>query len=263
MLFIKKGLVYEGHAQLPTIEDRNDQIRIYYSFRINKQSFINYIEISKKNLKVTYKNKKPILKPGERGSFDDAGVMPSCISEGVMYYTGWNLKLSVPYGQSIGCAIFNESKNHFERLSSGPILDRCTKIPYLANSAFVKNNNMFFCNGTGWEGNFPKYNIWLAKKINSNWVVDSHVLGGEKEAYSRPYVYDKNTFILSKKNKKNNYEIFMYKNTKFKKIISKSKNKYDWDFEMTCYPYLFDNFIFYNGNGYGSSGIGLCELVSE
>ena len=260
MLFHKLGLIFQNQAQLPTVEDRNDQIRIYYSNRVNKQSFINYIEVSKKNLRVSYVNKKPVLSPGYRGCFDDVGVMPSCVDQRIMYYTGWNLRGTVPYGQSIGSAIFNENKNKFERVSIGPIIDRCNKIPYLANSAFVKNKDMFFCNGTGWVDDFPTYNIWLAKKINENWVVSKHILGNKKEAFSRPCLIKDNCFILSKKNKNSSYEIFIYKNKKFKKIIAKSQIVYDWDSEMTCYPYFFDKYIFYNGNGYGQSGIGVAEI---
>jgi hypothetical protein len=262
MLFHKLGLIFEGQSQLPTPEDRNDQIRLYYSFRIKKQSFINYIEISKKNLKITYRNKKPVFCPGSEGCFDDAGVMPSCVSKEKMYYTGWNLRSTVPYGQAIGCAVFDEKKNKFERLTLGPVLDRCEQIPYLANSAFVVNDEMFFCNGTGWVGNFPTYNIWIAKKIKSKWIVEKHMFGNKKEAYSRP-CFSKKFFILSKKNKTNPYEIFIYKNNKFKKIIPKSKNNNDWDSEMTCYPYMIDNYVFYNGNGFGQSGIGVAKIIHE
>ena len=38
------------------------------------------------------------------------------------------------------------NKNKFERVSLGPILDRSDKVPYLANSPFIHENKMFFCN---------------------------------------------------------------------------------------------------------------------
>ena len=38
-----------------------------------------------------------------------------------------------------------------------------------------------------------------------------------------------------------------------------------WDSEMVEYPYVFDHgdrrFMLYNGNGYGSTGFGMAELV--
>ena len=47
MLFERVGLIFNEPAQLPTIEDRNEFIRVYYSFRIKGQSHINYFEIKK------------------------------------------------------------------------------------------------------------------------------------------------------------------------------------------------------------------------
>ena len=38
----------------------------------------------------------------------------------------------------------------------------------------------------------------------------------------------------------------------------------DWESEMTCYPWVVDyqdrTYMFYNGNGYGETGIGWAEL---
>jgi len=260
MLFRKLGLIFDKQAQLPTLEDRNENIRIYYSYRIKKQSHINYFEIFKKNLKVNYINKKPVLSPGSLGCFDDVGVMPSCITGGKLYYTGWNLRGTVPYGQSIGCAYFDENKNKFERISKGPILDRSENVPYLANSPFVYKNKMWFCNGTGWDDKFAKYNIWEAQKIKNNWVIKKYLFGKKNEACSR-VCFSNIGFLFSRKNKKTKYEIFIREKEteKIKKIISKSQSE-DWDSEMTCYPYFFNNMIFYNGNGYGYSGIGVATL---
>ena len=258
MSISKLGLIFDNQAQLPTPEDRNDNIRIYYSYRINNQSYINYFEILKKNLKVVYKNKKPVFSPGSFGCFDDVGVMPSCLVSGNLYYTGWNLRGTVPYSHAIGQAIFNENKNKFERVSLGPILDRSDKVPYLANSPFIHENKMFFCNGTGWSGNFPKYNIWYAEKQNERWVVIDHLFGHKDEACSRVCFVDNLGFIFSKKNKNKSYEIFLYNNCKFEKIIKRSKYS-DWDSEMTCYPHVFGNLIFYNGNGFGKSGVGVAK----
>jgi len=258
MLFHKLGLVFSDQAQLPTLEDRNEIIRVYYSYRINKQSHINYFEILKKNLKLKYKNKRPVFSPGHTGCFDDVGVMPSCLVGGRLYYTGWNLRGTVPYGHSIGFAIFNEKKNKFERIQKGPVLDRGRKVPYLANSPFVIGNKMWFCNGTGWDGNFAKYTIWEAENNNEDWIVKKQLFGKLNEACSRA-CYSEIGFLFAKKTKKTQYEIFLYKKNKIKKIIRKS-SKDDWDSEMTCYPYFFKDMIFYNGNGYGKSGVGVVRL---
>jgi hypothetical protein len=258
MKILKLKLIYDKFSQLPTIQDRNENLRIYYSIRINKKSYINYIEVLKKNLKVSYINKKPVFFPGKDGLFDDAGVMPSCIEKNKLFYTGWNTRKTVPYSHAIGVAEFNESKNIFERINDWPVLDRSEGVAYLANSPFVKDNKMWFCNGSGWEGNFPKYNISLAKKYKNQWKFSKKIIGKKNEACSRPFVCSFGIFF-AKKNKIKNYEIFLLSKNKIKKIIKKS-NGSCWDSDMTCYPCLYNNLIFYNGNNYGQTGIGVAII---
>lgn len=252
--------IYFKQAQLPTITKHDNYYRIFYSSRINGKSVINYFELEPKTLKIIYQNKKPVLNIGKTGCFDDSGVMPSFIKDDVLYYTGWNTnKGCVPYGHGIGMAVFNHKKNKFERLSNGPILDRCEEIPYLANSPFVIKNKMYFCNGTGWLNKMPLYNISLAT-YSKKWSVIKHIVGKKNEALSRPFLH-KNKIYFSKKTIKNNYEIFSYdiKEKILQKVLSKSKT--GWDSDMVCYPWIEDNIMFYNGNNYGETGIGVAEWI--
>ena len=257
-MWCKRGLVFDEPAQLPTLEDRNDCIRVYYSFRIDSKSYINYFEMSK-TFKVTYKNKKPVMTPGPRGSFDDSGVMSSCLNNGLFYYTGWNQCVSVPYGHSIGVAKFNESTNQFERLFDYPVLDRGRNVPFLANSPFVLDDKMWFCNGTGWDGDFPTYGIASAELRNLTWMVNKDfIVGTTGEAYSRPFVGHKK-LVYSKRTKDSKYSIFEYSDNKEEEILRPSNE--GWDSEMVCYPFIWNNFMFYNGNNYGTSGIGCAEWI--
>ena len=59
----------------------NDVFRIFFGTRnYDKQSCIAYAEISlKKKITILRYSKKPSLKKGELGAFDDNGVLPSCI----------------------------------------------------------------------------------------------------------------------------------------------------------------------------------------
>lgn len=250
--------VFFEQAQLPTVIQKDDQYRIFYSYRVNGKSVISYFEIDLKSLNITYQNKKPVLELGKTGCFDDSGVMPSFIKDDILYYTGWNTnKGCVPYGHGIGIAIFNYKKNKFERLYDWPVLDRSEEIPYLANSPYVFKNNMYFCNGTGWFKKMPLYNISLAKYCKK-WIFNKKITGKKNEACSRPFLH-KNKLYFSKKTIKKNYEIFSYdlKDKKTKKVLSKSK--YGWDSDMVCYPWIEDNIMFYNGNNYGETGIGVAK----
>jgi hypothetical protein len=249
--------IYKEHAQLPTVEDRGDRFRIFYSYRVDGRSYINYFETNK-NLDVTYQNKTPVFEPGMRGCFDDCGVMPSCLVGHILYYTGWNLdKGLVPYGHGIGIALWHESLNKFIRISDGPVLDRSFKSPYLVNSPFVQifdhEWKMWFCNGTGWDGNFPKYNICSYTCGFWNFEQKRDFLieyGSSNEACSRPAIYQ-NELYFSKKTKDTEYEIC------HEGISVLNESNSEWDSKMTCYPYFCGDYMFYNGNGYGASGIGV------
>lgn len=241
--------IFDQEAQLPTIQDRNEVLRIFYSFRIGQEAHVNYLEVAKKNWRITYLNKKPVMSPGTRGTFDDCGVMPSCLVDNQLYYTGWTKRQKTPYTQAIGSAIFDERKNRF--IKNGPPILTTT---YLANSPFVIGKKMWFCNGTGWTGDKPTYQICRAT-YNKSWCVDNgfQPLGNAKSMNSRPFVRGRNIYF-AKKTVNGNYSIYMNN----EKILGPGK---DWDSEMVCYPYLIGSFMFYNGNGYGRSGIGIAECI--
>src|SRR5262249_38946084 len=65
-------------------------------------------------------SEQPLLDLGGQGTFDEQGVMPSCIVEERgnlwMYYTGWNTGTSVPYRNSIGVAVSCDKGKRFQRL---------------------------------------------------------------------------------------------------------------------------------------------------
>ena len=89
--FNRKGLVFRiekvneklySHAQVPFGFPLNDKIiRIYFATR-NKDgcSQVTYIESDLNDFsKVIFLQEEPILQPGQLGTFDDRGTMPSWI----------------------------------------------------------------------------------------------------------------------------------------------------------------------------------------
>jgi len=151
-------------------------------------------------------------------------------------------------------ATFNEAKNMFERTCDGPLLSTGRNIPYLANSGFVIGRDMWFCNGTGWSDKTPTYNICHATKSGDDWQYDEEfsALGKSDEINSRPFVRD-GDFYYAKKKVGQMYSIYMNDN----QVLLSSET--GWDSEMVCYPFLYGDYMFYNGNGYGKTGIGVAE----
>jgi len=80
-----------------------------------------------------------------------------------------------------------------------------------------------------------------------------------------------NEFIDENKRKsiEENYRIFCCTETKNNKQIIKEEfecaRNESWDSEMMCYPTVFEvekqRYMYYNGNNYGETGIGLAKWV--
>ena len=259
--------IYHKHAQLPTVTKIDGGYRLFFSIRTDSKSHISYIEVNDE-LELTYECHKPVLSPGPRGCFDDSGVMPSCLLMNTLYYTGWNTnKGQVPYGHGIGVAHWDEPSKKFIRMFDGPILDRGPLVPFLANSPCVDRvedkYTMYFCNGTGWDGNFPMYNISSCSDNDPLFPEKKQivkVVGNPDEACSRPAINDGKLFF-AKKTKQTPYEIFSYSESVLHKELSTAE--IGWDSEMVCYPYFCDQYMFYNGNGYGKTGIGVASCIEK
>jgi hypothetical protein len=255
-MWIKLGLIFDGQGQLPTVQKIDGGIRVYYSKRIGKHSVICYFETDKPE-KAKHINEDPVLTKGRRGCFDDSGVMPSCVYEDNLFYTGWNVdKGGVPYGHGIGCAKIAGDK--IERIFEGPVLDRTELTPFLANSPFVDERGMLFCNGNGWKEDFPTYQIALAEMKYGRWQVEKIKLyGGADEACSRPCRFKEKVYFAKKK-RDSNYTIV---DEMGELVISVSSE--GWDSQMVCYPAVFkycgEWYMYYNGNGFGHTGIGLAK----
>src|SRR5262245_55089692 len=88
-----------------------NRFRVYFSTRDrNNRSSIGWIEVDLRDpTRVVAISKSPVLSPGEIGTFDDSGVSLACIVRDnnslLLYYTGWNLGVTVPWRNSIGLAM--------------------------------------------------------------------------------------------------------------------------------------------------------------
>jgi hypothetical protein len=259
--------VYDQEGQLPTVAKTSFGYRVFVSKRIHGKSHIFFLEFDH-NLKLTYESPVPVLHPGDRGRFDDQGVMPSCLVGSSLYYTGWNTdKGDVPYGHGIGIADWDEPSQSLKRRFEGPLVDRCVSVPFLANSPCVTQADekweMIFCNGRGWEMNFPVYGLTRLTSTDPAFSCNRNfedIVWPAGTACSRATkIHDSILFAMKKRNEF--YQIFSLQNQELKLILQKSNST--WESEMVCYPYYCDGFIFYNGNGYGKSGIGVVECLKN
>jgi len=282
-------------------EVSSDILRIYFGTRDEQNRTVtSYIEVSARNpSNVLYVHDRPILELGELGCFDDSGVMPSWIVnyQGVkyFYYIGWNVGLTVPYRNSIGLAVSIDGGKTFERMFKGPVLDRTRTEPHFCATPCVLVEGgvwrMWYLSCVRWEwyqGKAePYYNIKYAESRDGvRWdkrgIVAVDFKTAEEGGLVRPcvvknehgyhmwYSYrDGKDFRLGKDH---SYRIGYAESSDGVSWLRKDEeagidvSASGWDSDMNAYPYVHvgsngKTYLFYNGNGFGKSGLGYAAAV--
>jgi len=270
-----------------------DIIRIYATTRNSDNvSSPFYIDYNIKNKKVINRGYISI-KTGSLGSFDEHGIMPTCIlkkpNEVWMYYIGWNKSLSVPFRNSIGLAISKDNGLNFEKYSEGPLIDRSIyDTCFVASNCVIKEEDfyrMYYLSCDKWEfidGELCHYyKIKYAESTDAiNWqregkiCIDFKYIG--EYAISSPRVIKENGiykmwYSYRGNNKINTYRIGYSESIngldwirKDEEVLLEPSSDGSWDSDMLCYPFILDysknRYMLYNGNNYGKSGIGLAII---
>ena len=305
MKWEKKGLIHSPRKNafwnqkydiLPTpyyIEEKNI-VRVFFGTTDNENyGRVSYIDLNASNLKeIIYEHDNYIIDLGKDGTFDDCGVVPSCIikkdNNYLLYTVGFQRTVKTPYMIFPGLTISKDLKS-FERVSNAPILPR-NKFRYISQGApcVIYDDNkykMWHWYATKWiniEGKlFMDYHIGYAESSDAiNWdMKEEPCLIPEKElgefAVARPYVFKKNNIYhmyYSTRYIKGLYRITHAISSDGLSWTKMSDKPFDvseegWDSEMTCYPSIITiknkTYMFYNGNNNGETGFGYAELIEE
>ena len=280
-----------SHAAVPYAEDIGGGFfRVYFSSRDkDNRSFTHSLIFDIENpIKILELDVNPVLAPGVFGSFDADGAMSSWITqsedERYLYYVGWNNQSEKKiFRNAIGLAI---SKNNgpFEKISSGPILDRSIfDSGFTASCSVLKVENewrMWYLSCIGWEfvqgRAVHRYHIKEAKSSDGiNWmrrgVVAINFRDETEYAISRPSViYDGVKWKMWYSYRGASYKIGYAESQDGSEwirlddqIIPEDFNT-EWSNEMFEYPHVFrhheNSYMLYNGNGYGRSGFGIAVM---
>lgn len=286
-----------SHASFPKALLMKDRIRVFFTTRdTNSRGRIGYFDVDCNNpLKVIEISNQPILDLGEPGTFDDCGVTPSCAlwheDKVYLYYYGWNALQLTPHRLTTGLAISYDGGNTFERYSKAPLFDRTEKEPIFSNNPYVLKDghtwHMYYINLEKWisingrfEGMFTLYYahsndgiIWhrdakvaLHKNFDFECISNASVLK-ENDVYKMWYSYRS---IEDFREGKGAYWIGYAESTDAVKwnrqddCVQLERSKADWDSVMATFPSVvtLDNkrYMFYNGNGFGKTGIGVASL---
>lgn len=270
-------------------------IRIWGGVRDkNGISRIKYIDVSEENpSNILYVSDKPALDIGRPGCFDDNGVILGDIIEVqeklYMYYVGFQHVEKVKFYAFSGLAISSDKGKTFERYSEVPVLDRSSRGRFgRCIHTVLYERNIFKCyyaiindwkiiNGIV----YPVYNIWYTtSKDGINWSrEDTHLcvdVQDDEYRIGRPKVYQC----------EQGYEMYYTRDTIAKEYIAGyavskdgiswircddkmwlKKSESGWDSQMACYPVKLTlkdrEYLFYNGNGMGKTGVGYAKLLKS
>ena len=305
MRWEKKGLIFDpqnnssdwikSYAAVPVADLIDDQtLRIYFSTRDEKgRSLTTFIEVVPDTPeKITYVHNAPILPLGELGTFDDNGIMPSCIvnieNRKLLYYIGWNPQVTVSYKLAIGLAESFDNGRTFKKNFIEPICDRSIGEPiFNTTPCVIKEGSlwkMWYASCTNWQiindSLEPSYNIkyavsfdgitWNKTQItcidydNFTQAIAQPCVYRENDIYKMIYSYRSN--VDYRTNPQKSYRLgyaesqdgIIWQRKDEEVGISFSEN--GWDSIMqeyaTTYTHKGKRYLIYNGNSFGQTGFG-------
>jgi hypothetical protein len=298
----KRGLLWEppgplpwaaSHAALPALDRiERDRFWLYFSPRDHEgRAHVARVavELADGEVRVGEFDPEPVLSPGALGGFDDRGTtMASVVADGerrLLFYSGWSLGVTVPFYFFSGLAVSEDGGRSFQR-SPAPLLDRAPSDPFLNGSPFVLREGsrwrMWFVTGSGWEGGEPpshRYRIGYAESADGiAWERDGTVAIDYRDegehSISRPCVVRAGDryrmwFAARGESYRLGYAesadgVFWERDDARAGLDPGAES---WDEEMVAYPFVcshggFD-YLLYNGNGYGRSGVGYAVREAE
>lgn len=269
-----------------------DVHRVYFSCRdAQSRGHIAYVDIDfKDNFKIVSISNKPVLSPGGLGYFDDSGVIMGCFAdigdELFLYYLGWNLKVTVPWQNSIGLAKYHAETDSFVKVSKAPVLDRSDEDPFSISYPSVIQDGagyrMWYGSNLTW-GADQKDMMHVFKHAHSEdgvlWNRDGRTvvaLEHENEiALSKPWVIKDHDCYRMWYSYRGNGTITSYRIGYAESADGIHWERKDnqvgidvsvdgWDSNEISYPCVFDlegkRYMLYNGNDYGQTGFGIAVL---
>ncbi len=311
MRWVKKGRIFSAanqyewmahHASVPIADRISDEVlRIYFGPRDRQgRTRPAFIEVEADNpANVLYVHDRPVLDLGKPGTFDDSGVMPSCIvNDGprkLLYYIGWEQGVTVPYRHSIGLAVSTDGGLSFERVFEGPVVDRTPHEPYFCTSPFVLRDGarwkLWYASTTAWvdvNGRpEPRYQIKYAESLDGrewsrpNLTCIEYAHDGEangkqcviKESGLYRMWYSYRGIVGYRIDKAQSYRIGYAESrdgTSWKRMdhtVGLEPSSEGWDSMMVAYPSVYEHrgvkHMLYAGNGFGESGFGYAVLEDD
>ena len=283
-----------SHAAVPiALRLEAHRWRVYFSTRDRQtRSHTGFFEFDARHpARLLRLAERPVLSPGGLGTFDEDGAMGSWMVEQsgrlLLYYTGWNRAVTVPFRNAIGLAESRDGGETFARVSVGPVLDRDIHDPFFTASPCVlleeSRWRLWYLSCVAWEpgpqGPRHRYLIKYAESADGlDWCRRGLVCLGfqapDEIALPRPCVLrEDGRYRMWYSRRGPSYRIGYAESAdglSWRRLDSEvgiDVSDSGWDSEMVAYAFVFDadgdRYMLYNGNGYGATGIGLAVLEED
>ena len=277
-----------SHASTPSpLIIGDNEVRIFYSSRDTfNRSSVSFFDLEISTLKILYAHDKPILRFGEEDTFFSDGISLGNVfnwnGEKYIAFMGWKVPQGKHWFGQLGLLRVN-NKNQLNFVLNSPVFPINKEDSISISYPWVchkESTELTYWYGTTktWEG--PNSDmIHLLKKGSTNnllnWESGNTVLTfdlKEFQAFSSPTVLefgDSEILFYSYRGQGLNYKIGSAELTNQNPVATKkdfgiSENLEDWESEMQCYPRVFKlldrQYMLYNGNQYGKTGIGIALL---
>jgi hypothetical protein len=298
MNWIRHGNIFNRHhAQVPVVDVNENYWRIYYSKRVDGKSQPFYIDVEPENpSRIITESIYPIVPLGNIGSFDWAGIMPTELinvnGQKYLYYIGWSNRTDVPYHNTLGLAI-SDNGERWKKISTGPIFGTSYKEPgYIGTISVFEKDKLYYgyylsCREwiTVRERVEPIYDIKIAISENAvDWEPTNRVavaLESGEGGISKACVLELEDgyYMWYSVRMSSHYRESPERSYRIKCSYSRDLIDWqriddfgldidptsDWENIMVEYPHVFEFnnklHMFYNGNGFGKTGIGYATLT--
>ncbi|WP_159947157.1 hypothetical protein [Rhizobium sp. 18065] len=279
-----------SHAAYPIPLVTGDQaVRIFFSVRDKENrahsASIDFHIVDESATQAS-EIKGPLFGPGPRGGFDCDGVTISCLvphnEKLLAYYLGWTLTKTVPFTNFIGVAIGDSDGTKFTRVRASPIIGRSELDPFSVGYPFVMKDR------DGWRMWYGTHLEWGATGLEMthvireaessdgiNWTPSKEVcipvIGGDEFAVSRPWILEcSDGYTMFYSRRYSQYRLGSARSVDGRNWIRDDKDfpfigkAEAWEADAQTYASFFKlkgkNYMIYNGNDYGRTGIGLAIL---
>ena len=275
------------HAMLPVPEQTGDGLSLYVTGR-NRDGCGQVgrcrVEFLDERPSVTVETAQPLVPVGPLGAFDDRGASASAAvahnGRTFLYYTGWSVGVTVPFYVFLGLATSDDGGQTFRKVSRAPILERTDDDPFMTGhpAVLVENDvwRMWYVSCSSWRvvDGQPRHDYHIKYAESSDgirWRRHNHVCidyaSPDEYAIARPWVvHDRGLYRMWYSHRGSAYRIgyaeshdgLAWERQDGSTGIDVSPD--GWDSEMIEYPCVVRangrEWMFYNGNGFGRSGIG-------